>query len=417
MTSFSAFGVMERKVRCEKLLASRQLSGREFSKIISQAALMTERDQRILLLSDLPSGGRYNEDWEDQLRLMRNFALQLKRQFPTKNIELIFYRATGQAGAPLPELAWRVTDLRRALYFAGDRLSELPVVNLAEELRKANIVFAGTRFSATGPLYRATGDKLRDFPLKALSVPGLNSSLLPYFRMDIDKARQDVTALAAQMRDCASFDIQFEVGGRHHSLFIDVQKQPWALEPEITEAGGVDNLPLGEVYVIPSDGMKENVSGTYGILPLQIKGEVILFRVERNRIVEALTDGPIAKEMIAKIKHDPALGNLAEVGFGVLGAQDLGPLSESKNGAILVNEKLGFHIALGRNDYFGGGIGPDQFKKPENVSHVDYVFIPEMQPAIVVRSVKAIFSDGREVQVVKDGKYPSLSLKKTQRNH
>jgi len=65
---------------------------------------------------------------------------------------------------------------------------------------------------------------------------------------------------------------------------------------------------------------------------------------------------------------------MAELGFGVL--KDFGILPVGK---ILQDEKLGFHIAFGRSEHFGGIIGPDDFSSPEEVIHLDRIYISATQ--------------------------------------
>ena len=84
------------------------------------------------------------------------------------------------------------------------------------------------------------------------------------------------------------------------------------------------------------------------MLPVQFGSEVVIFRIENNVAVEASGEGPAAVAERARLAAEPAYGNMAELGVGVLGDFGIKPLGE-----ILIDEKLGLHIAFGRSDHFG----------------------------------------------------------------
>jgi hypothetical protein len=93
---------------------------------------------------------------------------------------------------------------------------------------------------------------------------------------------------------------------------------------------------------------------------------------------------------------------VAELGFGVLAALGVRPVGE-----ILLDEKLGLHVAFGRSDHFGGSVGPSDFSAPDRVVHLDRVYIPEVQPHIVVRAVD-LDVDGRSDPLIRDGQYVGI---------
>jgi hypothetical protein len=88
------------------------------------------------------------------------------------------------------------------------------------------------------------------------------------------------------------------------------------------------------------------------------------------------------------------------LGFGVLGAFGLFPI-----GKILLDEKLGLHIAFGRSEHFGGRIGPEDFSSPEEVIHLDRIYIPETQPRIKVASLVLHMENGTQETIIQDDKY------------
>jgi hypothetical protein len=138
-------------------------------------------------------------------------------------------------------------------------------------------------------------------------------------------------------------------------------------------------------------------------LPVEISGEVLVFAVEANRALAvrpAATLGPAWKDEAEHLRREPAYGNMAELGFGVLGDFGIGPVGE-----ILLDEKLGLHVAFGRSDHFGGQVGPAAFSSPAEVIHLDRIYIPATQPRIAVYSVVLRYPDGQEEVLMADGRY------------
>jgi hypothetical protein len=137
------------------------------------------------------------------------------------------------------------------------------------------------------------------------------------------------------------------------------------------------------------------------VLPLQLEGELLRYRIEGNRVVEVLGDGPVAARERAEMEAEPAYRNVAELGLGVLGVYGIRPVGE-----ILLDEKLGLHIAFGRSDHFGGRVGAADFTSPERVVHIDRVYIPELQPAVEVLSVDLEGENGSSpAPLMRNGRY------------
>ena len=139
---------------------------------------------------------------------------------------------------------------------------------------------------------------------------------------------------------------------------------------------------------------------TAGFLPVQFEDEIGVYQVENNRAVKVTTQGMISRREALKLQQEPAYGNIAEIGFGVLDGFGVKPIGET-----LLDEKLGLHIAFGRSDHFGGKTSPFAFKDPENVVHIDWLYIPQMQTKIKVREVRFFYPSGSNELVMKDSLY------------
>jgi hypothetical protein len=110
--------------------------------------------------------------------------------------------------------------------------------------------------------------------------------------------------------------------------------------------------------------------------------------------------GPAWNDEAGRLKREPAYGNMAELGFGVLGDFGLSPIGE-----ILLDEKLGLHVAFGRSDHFGGQVGPSAFSSPAEVVHLDRIYIPGVQPRVGVYSVVLRYPGGAEEVLMSGGRY------------
>ena len=161
------------------------------------------------------------------------------------------------------------------------------------------------------------------------------------------------------------------------------------------------NLPSGEAYIVPYEGERPgDPSRTQGTMPVQFGAEIVRYRIEGNVAVAVLSEGPAAKAEAEHLQREPAYGNLAELGLGVLAAFGVKPVGE-----ILLDEKLGLHLAFGRSDHFGGQVGPAQFSSPGAVIHIDRVYVPETQPDVQVLAVDLIMPDRSTVALMRDGAY------------
>jgi len=132
-------------------------------------------------------------------------------------------------------------------------------------------------------------------------------------------------------------------------------------------------------------------------MPVELDGEIVRYGIQENRAVEVLTKGPVSQAEEERLNAEPAYGNLAELGLGVLDAYGVQPAGE-----ILLDEKLGLHIAFGRSDHFGGATGADDFSSPEAVVHIDRVYTPSMQPRIPQVSCTLVMPDGARVPLIRD---------------
>jgi leucyl aminopeptidase (aminopeptidase T) len=235
-------------------------------------------------------------------------------------------------------------------------------------------------------------------------MPGFLPSMIPALRLDYGEINRRVNLLKGMLDAATAAEFEFQVGDRRHHLTLDLRHRTGHASGGLFPANGIaGNLPSGEAYIVPYEGeIPGTDSLTAGTLPVQIEGEVVVYRIEGNKVVEVLTTGPNSAAEADHFKREPAYANVAELGLGVLGDFGLKP-----TGSILLDEKLGLHIAFGRSDHFGGTVGPDDFSGPDAVIHLDRVYIPETQPDVVVKEVRLTGPDGDRI-IITDGIFAGL---------
>lgn len=160
----------------------------------------------------------------------------------------------------------------------------------------------------------------------------------------------------------------------------------------------VINLPSGEAYIAPYEGEREGEpSRTEGTLPVMLEGELVVGRVQENRIVEVIGDGPQADEAREYLARDDALRNIAELGLGC---------NESAvvTGNVLEDEKvMGMHWAWGLSEHIGGTVGVDDFNDPSLAEHRDWVYPKGGE--IEIASLVLEYEDGTSEEILRDGEY------------
>jgi leucyl aminopeptidase (aminopeptidase T) len=206
-------------------------------------------------------------------------------------------------------------------------------------------------------------------------------------KLDFEEVDRRCRELKARLDASTAAQLEFFAGGKVHRLTLDLRhRSAIASGGLIREPGTAGNLPSGETYIVPYEGERAgDPSLSRGVLPLELEGELLWYRIEANRAVEVIGDGPRAAAERRELAAEPAYANLAELGLGILGDYGIRPIGE-----LLLDEKLGLHLAFGRSDHFGGSVGVRDFSSPARAVHVDRVYIPEVQPQVQVRRVELV---------------------------
>lgn len=347
-------------------------------------------DERALaVLADLPDKRLPDRpSWAARRRIATDWAARLAGAATEAGVagaRLVLYRNVGRNNADLPPTAW----------LDGDRASE--PVPFDEVLSSHSIVLAMTELSATAPLKIAA----RRLGFRAATMGGFSPSMVPALRLDYDEIDRRCRAIKERLDPADEARIRFECEGRQLELVVDLRGQRATVSSGLLREPGIaGNLPSGETYVVPYEGgREEGTSRTRGQLPVELGHELVVYTIEGNRALEVEGGGPVAAREREELRAEPAYGNIAELGFGVLHALGIRPIGE-----LLLDEKLGFHLAFGRSDHFGGRVGPSEFRSPSHVVHIDRVYLPELQPRVHVRSLDLVV-EGSARPLLHDGAY------------
>ncbi len=376
------------------------LDAAELTALVSRVFQPRTGDRVLAVLVDLPDDAvpdtscwrtrrELAAGWVDRLRSARA-ALGLE-------VELVLYRNVRRNNADLPDTAWRHQSAD--LPAAADALEPAAAVPFDEILAERPLILAPTEFSATAPLKVAA----RRHGFRAATMPGFSPAMVPALRIDYTEVNRRVGLLKDLLDRAASADLVFTVDGNmDHALHLDLRhRTAHASGGLLPEPGTAGNLPSGEAYIVPYEGeLPADPSRSAGVLPVQHGREVVLYEIEANRAVSVHEGEGAAASEAEHLLREPAYGNLAELGLGVLDDFGIEPIGE-----VLLDEKLGLHIAFGRSDHFGGQVGPDDFSTPEEVVHQDHVYVTALQPRVTIARASLTMDDGALLELMKDGHY------------
>lgn len=381
-------------------MAMDNLSEQEIVNLITAVFPGMEREDQLGILVDIPhTADRDNTDWRIRRKIAEEWAGILQNNIDRlglSRVHLIAYPEVESNNADLPDRAFRIED--GSLPHRSDQLGAKGQETAFDEIfQSIRIFLAPTEYSATAPLKNAA----REFGFRAATMPGFSPAMIPALRIDYEEVARRTGILKEKLDPAEGAEVLFIVSDQqNYRMFFDLRYRKAHLSSaRFPDPGTAGNVPSGETYIVPYEGERDAESQTAGILPVQEKNEILLFKVEKNRAVSVTGAGPEFEKEKAFLAEEPAYGNMGELGFGVLKDFGLSPINE-----ILLDEKLGFHVAFGRSDHFGGIVSPADFSSPTKVIHLDRIYIPETQPDIQVLSIKLTGPEGEE-EIFRKGAY------------
>ena len=378
---------------------SNSLSQDELVRLVRRVFRPQTEDRELALLVDLPDEGAPHHPDRAARREMAaewcGLLQEARDELGLDDVRLVLYRNVGRNNADLPAEA--VVHPCGALLDPSQE-QEGRVVGFAEIFETHRILIAATEYSATAPLKL----KAREHGFRAATMPGFKADMIPALKLDYEEIDRRCRALKAALDRAESATLRFEAAGTERRLVLDLRhRQATASGGLVREPGTAGNLPSGETYIVPYEGeLADDASRSCGELPVELDGELMVYRIEGNRVVEVLGDGPRADAERREVVAEPAYANVAELGLGLLAGYGVKPVGE-----ILLDEKLGLHVAFGRSDHFGGNVGAKDFTSPDKVIHIDRVYIPEAQPQVRVLSVELETPGQSPTVVIRAGRF------------
>lgn len=382
------------------------LTGQELLALVQRVFRPGKEDRTLAILTDLPDAAVPDlPAWAERRAMAVAWAKELAKLEPGSGLRtvLVAYRNVRHNNADLPSSAWVFSGPaldKLVLPADADSLPAGEARPMREVLKENRLLIAPTQFSATAPL-KLTGKELG---CRGATMPGFSSEMIPALRLDYGEINRRVGMLKEQLDRAVEAVFAFEVdGAKRYELTLDLRHRTGhASGGLIPQPGTAGNLPSGEAYIVPYEGEREgDPSRSSGQLPVQLDGDLVVYRIEGNRAVSVTGERSVTLEReAAMLRREPGYANLAELGLGVLGEFGVQPTGE-----ILLDEKLGLHIAFGRSDHFGGVVGADRFSSPEAVVHIDRVYTRNLQPRVSVRQMKLGYADGTTREILRDDAY------------
>jgi leucyl aminopeptidase (aminopeptidase T) len=381
-------------------MSEQTLSDAELGALVRRVFSPQPSDRALALLVDLPDETLAdNPAWRGRRELAARWLESLRRSEPELSLaaSLYVYRNVQRANADLPAVCGRHgAGPLPADAEAAERGTAEPFDRI---LQSHDILVALTELSATAPLKLAA----RRFGFRAATMPGFSPAMIPALRLDYVEIARRVELLTSLLDRASSATLEFRVeGGGSYQLGLDLRhRSAHASTGLLRERGSVGNLPSGEAYIVPYEGeLPDDPSGSTGELPVELDGEVVVYRITENRARSVAAGGAVAKREAELLAAEPAYGNLAELGLGVLGGFGVEPTGET-----LLDEKLGLHVAFGRSDHFGGQVGAKHFSRAEAVVHIDRVYVPAVQPRVRLGRARLELDDGSAVELLRDDRW------------
>jgi hypothetical protein len=376
------------------------LSENELINLLKSVFPKFSEDNKLCILVDIPKSPESDTtEWSERRKTAKHWADIIRDSKSDLNLDhsvIAVYREVGSNNAEFPEEAAIVTGP------LPSTASEIPcsgtIISFHELFEQFQIFLALTQYSTTAPLKNAS----KKYRFRAATMPGFSEKMIPALRIDYLEVNRRTLLLKEKLDPAESALVQMsDLDGNKYRIFFDLRwRESHISSGFFPEQGMAGNLPSGETYIVPYEGERADKSKTEGILPVQFENDILKYTIKQNKAVFVNGEGAKLKIEQDKIKSEPAYANIAELGFGVLTDFGVEPINE-----ILLDEKLGFHVAFGRSDHFGGAVGPEHFSSPQSVIHLDHIYIPATQSDITVESIILSFPDSRDEIIMESGKY------------
>lgn len=382
-----------------------QITTEDLLKMIPAVFPSMESDRRLGILVDVPrDGASDNSHWQDRRQLAQDWYHKLKNHADKLSLEEISLLAYPDVGSNNADLPGEVFSIEGHLPPLADKLTASGTkFSFTDIFKNYQLFMAPTEYSTTAPLKIAA----KSFGFRAATMPGFSRKMIPALRLDYNEVNRRVSTIKEKLDRAVWAKVDFLIDQKDdYKILFDLRfRSAHASSGRFPEKGTAGNFPSGESYIVPYEGEFEESSMTGGILPVQLGDHILLYVINENRAIDVQgyhddkNASPLPAEQ-SKLREEPAYGNMAELGFGVLEDFGLAPINET-----LLDEKLGFHVAFGRSDHFGGVVGPANFSSAQEVVHLDRIYIEATQPRISVETIQLGYDNSQVEIILKKGKY------------
>ncbi|MBU5266836.1 aminopeptidase [Virgibacillus proomii] len=279
-------------------------------------------------------------------RLMKN-NIQIEK---AEKILVLTDRTTEKLAKKFNE-ALKKDGWTSTFYMMEDRSKsgEEPPKEAAELMLRYRLVFCLTKHSLTHTMARKEANAKG---VSVITLPGITEDMFLQGAMSADYSRVEEETIAMVEKLTAAKSVTI-LTGEANKLEISIKGRRGIASTGVfrgTSASG--NLPSGEAYIAPIEGMAEGSIEINGsIAGIGLLNEAITLTIEQGKLIHAT--GEKGKKLLALLGEEQGR-MLAELGIGTNYKARL-------TGNILEDEKAynTVHVAFGSNHTFGGTINTD----------------------------------------------------------
>ncbi len=324
--------------------------------------------EKVLVLVDIPHNNIIdNQTWKKRREMAKEWYESFKEMGKKIGFTVDFqkYNATGLQNTPVPK----------------------GVLNKASN---ANLVIAMTEYSGSSSFITLCNKKGGN--TRIVSMPKVEKRMeKTAFKANYAEVNSYANSIKKMLTKAIGAEIIFSTGD---TLYIDLRnRKGMADKGDCSKKGQFINFPSGEGFIAPYEGAPDEIkkfgeSKTKGILPDNQHGDLIKYRVEKNKIIDVIGSSNKVEERRAFFKKNDTRRNIAELGIGC------NPRAVV-TGNILEDEKVGgVHIAYGNSDHLGG--------KTKSDLHIDICF-PKGLPA-EAKTLNLINEDNSKIELIRNSK-------------
>jgi len=359
----------------------------DFRKFVDQV-FGVEAGEKVLIIVDEPTADHpSNPDWD-------------ARHIMAENWRARFETIAGDIGFQImPVMKFSAINHDNGQFPEHGKVNGQQVV-MRDYMDQANLVIALTEISVTAELMQIARYRPGARTFRAASAPLARADMEDTcYDIDYEHLKQNCGIIAGHIEKSEAAEVIFSTG---HKCYFDLRHRSPGNDNGYLKRDKIGppmiNLPSGEVFIVPYEGEIEgDPSLTKGDIPIKgPDGSIAILHIEQNKVQDISGDAPAKAYFQEMLDVDPTRRNIGELAFGCNESARL-------SGLFIEDEKAGLHLGLGRSDFLGGTIGPENFVSADTVLHMDTPYAK----GCAVSAVEAYLIDknGNRVKVIEGGDY------------